>query len=78
MIQQTATEGVVLGWTAILNIANTFLVALLGFLLREAWVAIHKRMDALEEGHGDMRERVAIVETVSGVHNRRRTDREAE
>ena len=69
------SEAAAITWTAFLNIANTVLVALLGFVLREAWMAIHKRMDELEEKHGDMRERVAVVETTTGViHNRRRTD----
>ena len=64
-----------LTWTALLNIANTFLVVMVGFLLREAWKTIHARMDQLEDQHGDMRERVASLEAAGSWQRRRFTDK---
>lgn len=65
-----------LTWTALLNIANTFLVVIVGFLLREAWKTVHARMDQLEQWQGDMRERVASLEAQKGWNHphRRRGD----
>lgn len=65
-----------LTWTAFLNLANTGLVIIVGFLLREAWKTIHARMDGLEQQHGDMRERLASLESSRGWEHphRRRSD----
>lgn len=65
-------------WNALLNIANTFLVVVVGFLLRDAWHTIHERMDQLEEAHNNMRERVASLEASTGLHRRRYTDKAEE
>lgn len=76
VIQQAVQQvGEQLTWTALLNIANTFLVVVVGFLLREAWKTIHARMDQLEEQHSDMRERVASLEAAGGWQRRRFTDK---
>lgn len=69
VIQEVGPAGQ-LTWTALLNIANTFLVVIVGFLLREAWKTVHARMDQLEEWQGHMRERVASLEAWNG-HRRR-------
>lgn len=72
----TAAVGDALTWTAFLNIANTVLIVLAGFLAREAWKNIHERVDAIEERHGDIRERVASLEAAAGgAPRRRRSDR---
>jgi hypothetical protein len=63
-----------LTWTAFLNVANTLLIVLAGFLAREAWKNIHVRLDAVEDQQGSMRERIAVVETASDIPRRRRTD----
>lgn len=64
-----------LTWTAFLNVLNTALIILAGFLAREAWKNIHGRIGSLEEWRGDARERLASLETASGNHpHRRRTD----
>jgi hypothetical protein len=63
-------------WSEVLNIANTALLALVGFLLRDGWKAIHRRMDKIEEEHGDTRERVSSLEAQRGWNHphRRRSD----
>lgn len=60
-------------WSQLLSIANTVLMLVAGFLARDAWTTIHRRIDALEDHHGDMRERVASLEESrrSGPHRRR-------
>lgn len=76
VLQSTAASvGDALTWTAFLNIANTALIVLAGFLAREAWKNIHARVDAIEERHGDIRERVASLEAAAGDLRRRRSDR---
>lgn len=73
LVQQSAAAvGEALTWTAFLNIANTALIVLAGFLAREAWKNIHARVDAMEERHGDIRERVASLEAAAGEPRRRR------
>lgn len=74
MAVQTPTPDAALTWTALLNFANTGLIIVVGFLLREAWRTIHRRMDEMEERHGDIRERVASLEAASGSYRRRRSD----
>lgn len=60
-------------WTSVLNVANTLLIALVGFLFREAWRQIHNRVDTVEQEQGDMRERVASLEAARGwTHPQRR------
>jgi len=62
-------------WSQILNFANTGLVALVGFLLREAWITIHRRMDEMDRQQGDMRERISSLEAFRGWGlQRRRSD----
>lgn len=76
MVSQSVPE-TALTWTALLNIANTVLIVIVGFFGKEAWNAIHRRIDQLENRHGDMRERVASLEAVSELpRGRRSTDRE--
>lgn len=71
-----------LTWAQVLNALNTILLIVASFLAREAWKAIHERIEKLEDRHGDMRERVAIVEEStrgwSQTNNpqRRKSDRE--
>lgn len=68
-----------LTWTAFLNVANTALIILAGFLAREAWTTMHRRLNALEDFRGDARERFASLEAATGVHpNRRYTDHNRE
>lgn len=63
MVQAPVTpESVTLTWTALLNIVNTVLVVIVGFFLKEAWTAIHSRIDKLEDNNTDVRERVASLE----------------
>lgn len=69
---QAPTEAA-LTWTAFLNLVNTGLVVIVGFLLREAWRTIHARIDEMEDRHGDMRERIASLEAgVGWTHPHRR------
>lgn len=65
-------------WNKLLTIANTGLIALVGFLFREAWITIHKRMDLVEQQQDRMREeyagRFATLEERTGwTHPHRRT-----
>ncbi len=65
----------------VLTIANTGLIALVGFMLREAWKTIHRRMDVIEEQHGHMRERVSSLEAFqqwTGPRRRKTDQRENE
>lgn len=66
-----------LTWAQVLNVANTLLVMLVGFFAKDAWKQLHRRIDSVEVEQGDMRERVASLETARGwTHpQRRRTDR---
>ncbi len=70
MLQESLT------WTQLLNIANTVLVLVVGFLLREEWKAIHQRIDALSVQQGVMRERLSSLEAFRrwGNPTRRETD----
>ncbi len=63
-----------LTWTSVLNVANTALIALVGFLIKEAWTQIHKRIGNVEEQQNDMRERIASLETGISIPRRRRGD----
>lgn len=78
VLQAVGVAAEQLTWTALLNFANTFLVIVVGFLLREAWKTVHIRMDQLENQHGDMRERVASLEAAGHWQRRRFTDRHKE
>lgn len=73
---QSAITSETLTWAQVLNVVNTALIALVGFFAKEAWRQLHNRMDAVEDGQGDMRERVASLETATGWNHphRRRTD----
>lgn len=75
MVQIPAQE-TALTWTAFLNIANTCLIVLAGFLAREAWQNIHQRLDEVETRHGDFRERLATLEAQADPPRRRRSDHE--
>lgn len=77
-MQTPATEGV-LTWTAFLNVLNTALIILAGFLAREAWYNLHRRVGTLEDFRGDARERLASLESGTAMHtHRRRTDNSEE
>lgn len=75
-MQNPVADGA-LTWTAFLNVLNTALIILAGFLAREAWNNVHRRVGTLEEFRGSARERLASLEAATGVHpHRRRTDSE--
>lgn len=74
MVYQVAQPEAALTWTAILNVANTALVFIVGFLLKEFWRIMHNRIDNIEEQQGNMRERVAALES-GGTPRRRISDR---
>lgn len=62
-------------WTQVLSFANTLLLGLVSFLVRDAWISIHKRIDSLEKEDGFMRERITALEVLQGFKpRRRRTD----
>ena len=66
--------------TQILTGLNSLLIVLAGYLLREAWREMHRRVDDLERRGMDFREamagRMSAVETevFGGVHARRKGD----
>lgn len=68
-----ASENTVDLLNKLLTFANTGLVALVGFLLREAWSTIHARMDNIQEQQNNMREeyagRISALETAARVSN---------
>lgn len=70
MVQQSIEQTVT--WGQILSVANTVLVAIVVFLVKDAWSTMHKRVGNLEKEFGSIREDLSFMRgRYSGEHKQR-------